>query len=71
MNLPNIEVRLEDENIRLNRNQIASLFARDIKTIGKRVNNVFKDGELEKGVVFAHFAQPLNMMLSRVKHKHL
>ena len=30
-----IEVRLDDETVWLNRNQIATLFGRDVKTIGK------------------------------------
>lgn len=51
-----IEVRLEDETVWLNRNQIATLFGRDVKTIGKHINNVFKEGELEKEVVVAKFA---------------
>jgi hypothetical protein len=32
------------------------LFDRDIKTIGKHVNNVFNDGELDKESVVAKFA---------------
>ena len=51
-----IEVRIEDETVWLNRNQIATLFGRDVKTIGKHINNVFKEGELEKEVVVAKFA---------------
>ena len=51
-----IEVRLDDETVWLNRNQIATLFGRDVKTIGKHINNVFKEGELEKEVVVAKFA---------------
>ena len=51
-----IEVRLEGETVWLNRNQIASLFGRDVKTIGKHINNVFKEGELEHKVVVAKFA---------------
>ena len=51
-----IEVRLEDETVWLNRNQIAILFGRDVKTIGKHINNVFNEGELEKEVVIANFA---------------
>jgi hypothetical protein len=51
-----IEVRLEDDTVWLNRNQLARLFGRDIKTIGKHINNVFLEGELnEKGTV-ANFA---------------
>ncbi|HHJ14713.1 MAG TPA: hypothetical protein ENJ79_10135, partial [Gammaproteobacteria bacterium] len=51
-----VEVRLERETVWLNRQQMAELFGRDIKTIGKHVNNVFKEGELEKNSVVAKFA---------------
>ena len=51
-----IEVRIEEETVWLNRQQLAVLFGRDIKTIGKHVNNVFSEGELVKGVVVAKFA---------------
>ena len=51
-----IEVRVDDETVWLNRNQIASLFGRDVKTIGKHINNIFKEGELVKELVVAKFA---------------
>ncbi|MCF7832453.1 MAG: virulence RhuM family protein [Candidatus Marinimicrobia bacterium] len=51
-----IEVRVEDETVWLNRHQIATLFGRDVKTIGKHINNVFTEGELAKEVVVANFA---------------
>lgn len=51
-----IEVRLDNETVWLNRNQIATLFGRDVKTIGKHINNVFSEGELIKEVVVAKFA---------------
>jgi len=51
-----IEVRIEEETVWLNRNQIASLFGRDVKTIGKHINNVFSEGELIKELVVAKFA---------------
>ncbi|WP_434352865.1 virulence protein RhuM/Fic/DOC family protein [Psychrobacter sp. HD31] len=51
-----LSVKLEDETVWLNRQQMALLFDRDIKTIGKHVNNVFKEGELDKKVVVAKFA---------------
>ena len=48
----NIQVVIEDETVWLNRNQLAEIFDRDVKTIGKHVNNIFKEGELvEKSVV--------------------
>lgn len=51
-----IEVRIEEDTVWLNRQQIATLFGRDVKTIGKHINNVFTEGELEKSVVVANFA---------------
>lgn len=51
-----IEVRLENETVWLNRQQLALLFGRDIKTIGKHINNVFAEGELIREVVVAKFA---------------
>ena len=38
-----MEVRLHDETVWLNRNQLAILFDRDIKTIGKHINNALKE----------------------------
>ena len=51
-----IEVRLEADTVWLNRQQLAELFGRDVKTVGKHVNNVFKEGELERGATVAKFA---------------
>ena len=50
-----LEVRVEDETVWLNRQQIASLFDRDVKTIGKHINNAFKE-ELAKNTTVANFA---------------
>ena len=50
-----IEVRVEDETVWLNRQQIAVLFDRDIKTIGKHINNAIKE-ELKSIPVIAKFA---------------
>lgn len=50
-----IEVRIEDETVWLNRNQMAILFDRDIKTIGKHINNSLKE-ELSTISVVANFA---------------
>jgi hypothetical protein len=51
-----LEVNIQDETVWLNRNQMASLFDRDVKTIGKHINNIFNEGELVKKVVVANFA---------------
>ncbi len=50
-----LEVRVEDETVWLNRQQIAQLFDRDIKTIGKHINNALKE-ELQDFSVVAKFA---------------
>lgn len=50
-----LEVRLENETVLLNRGQLAELFARDVKTIGKHVNNALKE-ELAGISVVAKFA---------------
>jgi len=50
-----VEVRLEEENVWLNRQQIAVLFDRDIKTIGKHINNAL-DEELAAFSTVAKFA---------------
>lgn len=51
-----IEVRLKEETVWLNRIQIGILFGRDVKTIGKHINNVFSEGELDKNSTVANFA---------------
>lgn len=50
-----LPVELKDETVWLNRNQMAELFDRDVKTIGKHINNALKE-ELDNQVVVAKFA---------------
>ena len=54
--LTRIQARFENETVWLNRQQIASLFDRDVKTIGKHINNVFNEAELIKDSVIAKYA---------------
>ena len=54
-NSVNIEVRLEDETVWLNRQQMSMLFGRDIKTIGKHISNALKE-ELSEMATVANFA---------------
>ena len=49
-----LEVRIEDETVWLNRSQVAALFDRDIKTIGKHINNALKE-ELQGLPTVANF----------------
>jgi len=55
-----IEVRIVNESVWLNRQQISALFGRDVKTIGKHINNVFSEGELEDQTTVAKFATVQN-----------
>lgn len=50
-----LEVRLEDETVWLNRLQLSELFDRDVKTIGKHINNALKE-ELAEISTVAKFA---------------
>jgi prophage maintenance system killer protein len=59
-NQTTVTVRFEGETVWLNRQQLAELFDRDIKTIGKHINNIFSDGELIEHSVVANFATTAN-----------
>ncbi len=50
-----LPVEVKDETVWLNRNQMSELFNRDVKTIGKHINNAFKE-ELDKEATVAKFA---------------
>lgn len=50
-----LEVKLENETVWLNRQQLAELFDRDVKTIGKHINNALKE-ELSDLSTVANFA---------------
>ncbi|MBP5419724.1 MAG: virulence RhuM family protein [Bacteroidales bacterium] len=54
-----IEVRMSEETVWLNRNQIATLFGRDVKTIGKHINNALRE-ELAGLSTVAKFATVQN-----------
>jgi hypothetical protein len=51
-----VTVHFENDTVWLNRNQIAVLFGRDVKTIGKHIGNVFSEKELNKETTVAKFA---------------
>ena len=50
-----LEVRVENETVWLNRQQMADLFSRDVKTVAKHINNALKE-ELKGEPVGAKFA---------------
>ena len=50
-----LEVRVEGENVWLNRHQLAELFGREVKTIGKHIHNALRE-ELRHIPTVANFA---------------
>ena len=54
-NQVSLNVSLENDTVWLNRNQMAELFDRDIKTIGKHINNALRE-EVNDPSVVAKFA---------------
>ena len=61
-----LDVKLENETVWLNRSQMSLLFGRDIKTIGKHINNALKE-EVDDSTVakFATVQQEGNRMVTR------
>ena len=51
-----IDVKLENETVWLNQAQMAELFQKDRTVIGRHINNVYKEGELERDITCAKFA---------------
>jgi len=68
-----LEVNVKDETVWLNRQQISLLFNRDIKTIGKHINNALKE-ELDNSTVakFAIVQKEGNRTINReIEHYNL
>ena len=61
-----LEVRVENETVWLNRQQMSILFNRDVKTIGKHIANSLKE-ELKNIPIVANFATVQKKMKSRRK----
>ena len=51
-----IDVRLENDTVWLTQAQMAELFKKDRTVITRHINNVFKEGELNREEVCAKFA---------------
>ena len=51
-----LEVNIKDETVWLNRQQLSELFDRDIKTIGKHINNALNEELKDDNSVVAKFA---------------
>ncbi|RAI91487.1 hypothetical protein [Algoriphagus yeomjeoni] len=50
-----IDVRLEEETVWLNQDQMATLFGKAKSTINEHIKNVFAEGELDEKVVVRKF----------------
>ena len=50
-----LEVNMKDETVWLNQNQIAVLFDKAKSTINEHINNIYKEGELEKKETMTKF----------------
>lgn len=57
-----IDVAFKSETVWLSQAQITSLFNRDRTVITRHINNIFKEGELERNQVCANFAHTLLMV---------
>ncbi|MDE5971027.1 MAG: virulence RhuM family protein [Muribaculaceae bacterium] len=66
-----IDVRVEDESVWLNRLQIAELFGRDVKTIGKHINNALKEELLGQPVVAKFATTATDGKIYQVEHYNL
>jgi len=51
-----IEVKLDNDTVWLNLNQISELFERDKSVISRHIRNIFKEGELDKNSTVANIA---------------
>ncbi len=51
-----IDVKFQDETVWLSQAQMAELFQKDRTVIGRHINNIFKEGELERNTTCANFA---------------
>lgn len=51
-----IDVNFKDETVWLSQAQMAELFQKDRTVIGRHINNIFKEGELDRETTCANFA---------------
>lgn len=51
-----IDVKLENETVWLTQAQMAELFQKDRTVIGRYINNVYREGELERDITCAKIA---------------
>jgi hypothetical protein len=54
-NRTRIEVRLENETVWLTQKQLAELFQKDVRTINEHIQNIFDEGESQRGATIRKF----------------
>ena len=54
--LTKIDVKMEEETVWLNLDQMAELFNRGKSTVSRHIKNIFEEGELVRNAVVAKFA---------------
>lgn len=59
-----IDVKFKNETVWLSQVQMAELFQKDRTVIGRHINNIFKEGELEESLVCAKFAHTKDLSSS-------
>ena len=50
-----LQVKLEDETVRLSQKQMAELFQKDVRTINEHIQNLFEEGELAADATIRKF----------------
>ena len=50
-----LDTKLENDTIWLTQKQMAELFDKNIRTVNEHINNIFKEGELDKSSVIRKF----------------
>ena len=50
-----LDTKLENETIWLTQKQMAELFDKNIRTVNEHINNIFKEGELDKICSYPEF----------------
>ncbi len=69
--LINVDVNFDGENVWLNRLQMSQLFGRDIKTIGKHINNALKEELAEFSTVAKFATVAANNKVYQMEHYNL
>ena len=70
-NVVSLDVKLENDTVWLSQSQMATLFDKDRTTISRHINNVFKEGELDKSWYVQKLHTPRNMVVEKDSFKHL